>query len=88
MRIDIMAAPNSKITIRTSYNLTAFSLYPRYLDSERRCTNLTIMISEVVKIIQEVIPDFVIGYSVDPVRQKIADSWPDSIDDAVGMKNK
>lgn len=49
---------------------------------------LTIMISEVVKIIQEVIPDFVIGYSVDPVRQKIADSWPDSIDDAVGMKNK
>ena len=28
------------------------------------------------------IPDFVIDYDVDPVRQAIADSWPQSLDDS------
>ena len=27
------------------------------------------------------IPDFAIDYEVDPVRQAIADSWPESMDD-------
>ncbi len=27
------------------------------------------------------IPDFVMDYDVDPLRQAIADSWPDSMDD-------
>jgi nucleoside-diphosphate-sugar epimerase len=27
------------------------------------------------------LPDFAIDYQVDPVRQAIADSWPDSLDD-------
>lgn len=32
-------------------------------------------------------PNFEMSYLIDPVRQKIADSWPDSIDDSVGKFN-
>ena len=28
-------------------------------------------------------PDFRIDYEIDPLRQGIADSWPDSLDDSV-----
>ena len=28
------------------------------------------------------IPDFRLDYAVDPVRQEIADSWPNSLDDS------
>ena len=30
--------------------------------------------------IRKVIPNFELSYDVDPVRQAIADSWPDSLD--------
>jgi nucleoside-diphosphate-sugar epimerase len=32
--------------------------------------------------IRKHIPDFVIDYEVDPIRQAIADSWPRSMDDS------
>ena len=28
------------------------------------------------------VPDFEMEYDLDPLRQKIADSWPDSLDDS------
>ena len=31
--------------------------------------------------IKKYIPEFKLKYDVDPVRQKIADSWPNSLDD-------
>ena len=31
--------------------------------------------------IKEYIPDFRMEYELDPLRQSIADSWPDSLDD-------
>ncbi|MDY4648977.1 MAG: L-threonine 3-dehydrogenase, partial [Muribaculaceae bacterium] len=31
--------------------------------------------------IREYVPDFQMDYELDPLRQKIADSWPDSLDD-------
>ena len=32
------------------------------------------------------IPAFVIDYEVDPTRQEIADSWPDSMDDSAARE--
>ena len=32
------------------------------------------------------LPDFRIDYEVDPVRQAIADSWPDCIDDSAARQ--
>eukprot|EP00026_Physarum_polycephalum_P013124 Phypoly_transcript_13496.p1 GENE.Phypoly_transcript_13496~~Phypoly_transcript_13496.p1 ORF type:complete len:320 (+),score=45.85 Phypoly_transcript_13496:88-1047(+) len=69
--INLMNAPAQNLTVRTSYNLTAFSLTPRIVAEK----------------IQQKMKDFKITYQVDPVRQKIADSWPDSIDDSVARKD-
>ncbi|XP_028406359.1 L-threonine 3-dehydrogenase, mitochondrial-like [Dendronephthya gigantea] len=36
---------------------------------------------ELVESVQEVVPDLQVEYEVDPLRQSIADSWPDVLDD-------
>jgi nucleoside-diphosphate-sugar epimerase len=36
--------------------------------------------------IKKHIPDFTMDYKVDPVRQGIADSWPNSMDDSAARK--
>jgi nucleoside-diphosphate-sugar epimerase len=36
--------------------------------------------------IRKHIPTFEIGYAVDPVRQAIADSWPDRLDDSAARE--
>lgn len=62
--IQLMDAPAEKLSVRTSYNLSALSFTPE----------------ELTAAIRQEIPDFRIAYKPD-FRQKIADSWPDSIDD-------
>lgn len=39
--------------------------------------------AELTAAIQRRMPDFEIDYEIDPLRQGIADSWPDSLDDSV-----
>lgn len=68
--IDLMEAEQSKLSIHSSYNLSAISFNPRELSAE----------------IKKHIPDFTISYSPD-FRQKIADSWPQTIDDSVARKD-
>ena len=36
--------------------------------------------------IKKHIPDFVIGYKVDPIRQAIAESWPNNMDDSAARE--
>ena len=36
--------------------------------------------------IRKRLPDFRIEYDVDPLRQGIADSWPDRLDDTIARK--
>lgn len=63
--IELMEAPASKISVRTSYNISGMSFSPKEIAAE----------------IKNFIPEFEISYKPD-YRQKIADSWPQSIDDS------
>ena len=62
--IDLMEADASKLIHRNSFNVTAMSFEPE----------------EIAASIAKYVPGFEISYAVDPARQKIADSWPNSID--------
>lgn len=62
--IDLMEADPSRLRYRNAYNVTAMSFQP----------------GDVAAAIRQYIPDFVMSYQVDPVRQAIAESWPDAID--------
>ena len=68
--IELMEAEASKISIRTSYNISGMSFSPKEITAE----------------IKNHIPDFSISYKPD-YRQAIADSWPQSIDDAVARND-
>ncbi len=63
---DIMNADPSRLVHRNAFNVTAMSFDPEILYHK----------------IRERIPDFRMRYEVDPVRQAIANSWPDRMDDS------
>jgi len=63
--IEVMEADPAMLVHRNAFNVTAMSFTPDELAAE----------------IRKHIPDFVIDYEVDPVRQAIADTWPRSMDD-------
>lgn len=62
--IDLMEADPAKLKHRNSFNVTAMSFDPEEIAAE----------------IRKSIPSFEISYNVDPVRQQIANSWPNSLD--------
>lgn len=62
--IDLMEADSARLKNRNAFNVTAMSIEPE----------------QVAAAIRKHLPDFTLSYQVDPVRQAIADSWPDSID--------
>ncbi|MDG4477050.1 L-threonine 3-dehydrogenase [Desulfobacterales bacterium RS19-109] len=64
--MEIMEAEPARLHHRNAYNLTAMSFAPETLGAE----------------IGLHIPGFTISYQPDPVRQAIADSWPNSLDDS------
>jgi len=64
--VALMEAPAKNITVRTSYNFAAINFTPKELVAE----------------IQKIYPKFTATYDPDPVKQRIAESWPQSIDDS------
>lgn len=64
--IGLMEADPDRLKHRNAFNVTAMNFTPA-------------QVAEAIKIH---IPDFEIDYKVDPVRQEIADSWPNSLDDS------
>jgi len=68
--INLMEADPKKLIHRNAFNVTAMSIDPEKL----------------VDSIRAQIPEFVIDYNIDPVRQAIADSWPNSLDDSAARK--
>lgn len=62
--IQLMEADAENLVDRNAFNVSAMSVEPGMIARE----------------IEKHIPGFELDYDVDPVRQGIADSWPDSID--------
>jgi nucleoside-diphosphate-sugar epimerase len=64
--VALMEADPARLVHRNAFNVTAMSFTPR----------------ELAAAIRQHLPGFEIDYRVDPVRQAIADSWPNSLDDS------
>lgn len=64
--IGVMEADRASLEHRNAFNVTAMNFTPEELAAE----------------IRKHIPEFEIDYHIDPVRQAIADSWPNSLDDS------
>ncbi|AUX11356.1 UDP-glucose 4-epimerase [Latilactobacillus sakei] len=62
--IKLMNADPERLVHRNAFNITAMSFEPEQIKAA----------------IQKEMPDFEMTYAVDPARQAIADSWPNSID--------
>jgi len=68
--IKLMEADPSRLIHRNAFNVTAMSMTPAKLADN----------------IKKHVPEFVMNYEIDPVRQSIADSWPNSLDDSAAQK--
>ncbi|HBK28494.1 MAG TPA: UDP-glucose 4-epimerase [Parabacteroides sp.] len=64
--IEIMEADPAKFVHRNSFNIASMSFDPEIIYNS----------------IKKYIPEFEMEYQVDPLRQSIADSWPNSLDDS------
>lgn len=63
--IDLMDADPSRLRHRNAFNVTAMSFCPE----------------DQAAYIRRYVPDFSVVYNVDPVRQAIANSWPNTLED-------
>ena len=68
--IGVMEADPARLVHRNSFNVTAMNFTPE----------------ELAAAIATHLPGFEIDYHPDPVRQAIADSWPESIDDSAAAE--
>jgi nucleoside-diphosphate-sugar epimerase len=68
--IDLMEAPAEKLEHRNAFNVTAMSFDPEIIAAE----------------IKKHIPEFTMDYDVDPVRQAIAETWPNNMDDTAARE--
>jgi nucleoside-diphosphate-sugar epimerase len=68
--VDLMEADPKKLVHRNAFNVTAMSFAPE----------------DIARSIQKFIPEFELDYDVDPVRQAIAESWPNSLDDSAARE--
>jgi len=63
-------ADPSKLLHRNAFNVSAMSFSP----------------SEIYSEIRKHMPEFKMSYDVNPILQKIANSWPDSLDDSAARE--
>lgn len=63
--VEIMEADPTRLRHRNSFNIASMSFDPEIISAK----------------IKEHVPGFEMEYDLDPLRQEIADSWPDSLDD-------
>lgn len=68
--INIMEADPSKLVHRNSFNIASMSFDPEMIYAA----------------IKKHYPDFEMQYNVDPLKQAIADSWPNSLDDSAARE--
>ena len=63
--VDLMEAEPSRLKHRNAFNVSAMSFAPEHIAAEMR----------------KHIPGFTMDYDIDPVKQGIAESWPNAMDD-------
>ncbi|PKN26134.1 MAG: UDP-glucose 4-epimerase [Deltaproteobacteria bacterium HGW-Deltaproteobacteria-22] len=68
--INLMEADASKLKHRNAFNVSAMSFAPEHIATE----------------IKKHLPGFTMDYQIDPVRQGIADSWPNHMDDSAARE--
>ena len=68
--VDIMEADPTKLVHRNSFNVTSMSFDPEIIYNA----------------IKKYYPNFEMEYKFDPIRQAIADSWPNKMDDSCARK--
>ena len=68
--VDLMEADPSKLIHRNAFNISTMSFDPEMLAAS----------------IRKHIPEFTIDYDIDPVRQAIAESWPNNMDDSAATE--
>ena len=68
--MNLMEADPIKLIHRNAFNVTAMCIAPE----------------DIAKEIEKNIPDFTMDYKVDPIRQAIADSWPNNMDDSAATE--
>ncbi len=68
--LTLLEADESKLVHRNAFNISAMSFDPEKIAAS----------------IRKYIPEFKIDYDVDPERQAIAESWPNSLDDTEARK--
>ncbi len=64
--VELMEADPTRLKHRNSFNLASMSFTPEIICAE----------------IQKRLPSFTMDYDIDPVKQAIAQSWPNSLDDS------
>ncbi|GAD05564.1 UDP-glucose 4-epimerase [Porphyromonas crevioricanis] len=64
--IELMEADPTRLKHRNSFNIASMSFAPEHIAAA----------------VKKIIPDFEMLYDVDPLRQGIAESWPNSLDDS------
>ena len=64
--IELMEAPSDRLVHHNGFNVAAMSFGPEMICAE----------------IQKLLPQFQMEYRVDPLKQAIAESWPDIMDDS------
>ncbi|MEH7513170.1 L-threonine 3-dehydrogenase [Gottfriedia acidiceleris] len=68
--IKLMEADPSKLKHRNAFNISAMSFEP----------------TQIAASIRKFIPEFTLDFDIDPIRQGIANSWPNSIDSSAAKK--
>ncbi len=68
--LDLMDADPKKLKHRNAFNVTAMSFAPE----------------EIAAAVKKLVPNFTLDYQVDPVRQAIAESWPNYMDDSAARE--
>lgn len=68
--VQLMEADPARLIHRNSFNIAAMSFEP----------------TQIFEAIRRQLPDFKMRFEVDPLRQSIADSWPNSLDDTAARQ--
>jgi nucleoside-diphosphate-sugar epimerase len=68
--VDLMEADAKNLKHRNAFNVSAMSFAPEEIAAE----------------VKKIIPEFTMDYDVDPLRQGIAESWPNYMDDSAARE--